>query len=155
MKIRDIVSEAGIVQAVGKGVGGLAKGVGTVTGAAAGAAQLAQKGFKQGQDTMDKILNPKRWFSKDQNKDTAKTTPHSTVSEPHENRRILQQAGQGRPLYQQDLANLKSLHRAISSGEVPTNIDQTSLLLALKSAYSGQTLNDNQKKLLMQFSQQF
>jgi hypothetical protein len=32
MKIRDIVSEAGIVQAVGKGVGGLAKGVGTVTG---------------------------------------------------------------------------------------------------------------------------
>ena len=153
MKIRDIVSEAGIVQAVGKGVGGIAKGVGTVTGAAAGAAQMAHQGFKQGQDKMDKILNPKRWFSKDQEKE--KTTSPSTVAEPYENKRVLQQAGQGRPLYQQDFANLKSLHRAISSGDVPTNIDQTSLLLALKTAYRGQALNDNQKKLLMQFSQQF
>ena len=151
MKIRDIVSEAGIGQAVGKA----AQGVGSIAGAAAGAAQVAKKGFKQGQDTMDKILNPKRWFSKDQNTDTQKTTSRSTVAEPYENRRILQQAGQGRPLYQQDLANLKLLHRAISSGEVSTNIDQTSLLLALKSAYRGQALNDNQKKLLMQFSQQF
>jgi hypothetical protein len=149
MKIRDIVSEAGLGQAVGKA----AQGVGSIAGKAAGAAQMAHQGFKQGQDKMDKILNPKRWFSKDQEKE--KTTSQSTVAEPYENKRVLQQAGQGRPLYQQDLANLKSLHRAISSGEVPTNIDQTSLLLALKSAYRGQSLNDNQKKLLMQFSQQF
>jgi hypothetical protein len=149
MKIRDIVSEAGLGQAVGKA----AQGVGSIVGKAAGAAQMAHQGFKQGQDKMDKILNPKRWFSKDQEKE--KTTSQSTVAEPYENKRVLQQAGQGRPLYQQDLANLKSLHRAISSGEVPTNIDQTSLLLALKSAYRGQSLNDNQKKLLMQFSQQF
>lgn len=147
MKIRDIVSEAGLGQAVGKA----AQGVGSIVGKAAGAAQMAHQGFKQGQDKMDKILNPKRWFSKEKEK----TTSQSTVAEPYENKRVLQQAGQGRPLYQQDLANLKSLHRAISSGEVPTNIDQTSLLLALKSAYRGQLLNDNQKKLLMQFSQQF
>ncbi len=149
MRIQDIISEAGIGQTVGKA----AQGVGSIAGKAAGAAQMAHQGFKQGQDKMDKILNPKRWFSKDQEKE--KTTSQSTVAEPYENRRVLQQAGQGRPLYQQDLANLKSLHRAISSGEVPTNIDQTSLLLALKSAYRGQSLNDNQKKLLMQFSQQF
>ncbi len=149
MRIQDIISEAGIGQAVGKA----AQGVGSIAGKAAGAAQMAHQGFKQGQDKMDKILNPKRWFSKDQEKE--KTTSQSTVAEPYENRRVLQQAGQGRPLYRQDLANLKLLHRAISSGEVPTNIDQTSLLLALKSAYRGQSLNDNQKKLLMQFSQQF
>lgn len=151
MRIQDIISEAGIAQAVGKA----AQGLGSVVGKTAGAAQMAHQGFKQGQDKMDKILNPKRWFSKDQNTDKEKTTSPSTVAEPYENRRILQQAGQGRPLYQQDLANLKSLHRSISSGEVPTNIDQTSLLLALKSAYRGQSLNDNQKKLLMQFSKQF
>ncbi len=153
MRIQDIISEAGIRQAVGTVAGKAARGIGAVAGGAAGAAQMAHQGFKQGQDKMDKILNPKRWFSKDQEKE--KTTSQSTVAEPYENRRVLQQAGQGRPLYQQDLANLKSLHRAISSGEVPTNIDQTSLLLALKSAYRGQSLNDNQKKLLMQFSQQF
>lgn len=147
MKIRDIVSEAGIGQVIGKA----AQGVGSIAGKAAGAAQMAHQGFKQGQDKMDKILNPKRWFSKEKEK----TTSQSTVAEPYENRRILQQAGQGRPLYQQDFTNLKSLHRAISSGEVSTNIDQTSLLLALKTAYRGQSLNDNQKKLLMQFSQQF
>jgi hypothetical protein len=153
MRIQDIISEAGIGQAVGTVAGKAARGIGAVAGGAAGAAKMAHQGFKQGQDKMDKILNPKRWFSKDQEKE--KTTSQSTVAEPYENKRVLQQAGQGRPLYQQDLANLKSLHRAISSGEVPTNIDQTSLLLALKSAYRGQSLNDNQKKLLMQFSQQF
>jgi hypothetical protein len=154
MKIRDIVSEAGIVQAVGKGVGGIAKGVGTVTGAAAGAAKMAHQGFKQGQDKMDKILNPKRWFSKDGDTKEPTSQP-TTVAEPHENRRILQQAGQGREIFLQDKQNLKALHTGISSGEIPTNIDQTTLLLALKAAYKGQQLNDNQKKLLTQFSQQF
>jgi hypothetical protein len=60
-----------------------------------------------------------------------------------------------REIFLQDKQNLKALHTGISSGAIPTNIDQTTLLLALKAAYKGQQLNDNQKKLLTQFSQQF
>jgi hypothetical protein len=154
MRIQDIISEAGVGQAVGTVAGKAARGVGTVAGGAVGAAKMAHQGFKQGQDKMDKILNPKRWFSKDD--DTKEPTAQPTaVAEPHENRRILQQAGQGRELFLQDKQNLKALHTGISAGDIPTNIDQTTLLLALKAAYKGQQLNDNQKKLLTQFSQQF
>ena len=154
MRIQDIISEAGIGQTVGTVAGKAAQGVGSIAGKAVGAAKMAHQGFKQGQDKMDKILNPKRWFSKDGDKNEPTSQP-STVAEPHENRRILQQAGQGRELFLQDKQNLKALHTGITSGDIPTNIDQTTLLLALKAAYTGQPLNDNQKKLLTQFSQQF
>jgi hypothetical protein len=149
MKIRDIVSEAGIAQAVGKA----AQGVGSIAGKAAGAAQMAHQGFKQGQDKMDKILNPKRWFSKDQEKE--KTTSPSTVAEPYENKRVLQQAGQGRSLYLQDKQNLKALHRGVANGDITANVNQTQLLIALKAAYTGQPLNKDQQALLIQFSKQF
>jgi hypothetical protein len=154
MRIQDIISEAGIGQTVGTVVGKTAQGVGSVAGKAVGAAKMAHQGFKQGQDKMDRILNPKRWFSKDGDS-TEPTSQPAKVAEPFENRRILQQAGQGRELFLQDKQNLKALHTGITSGDIPTNIDQTTLLLALKAAYTGQPLNDNQKKLLTQFSQQF
>jgi hypothetical protein len=154
MRIQDIISEADIGQTIGTVAGKTAQGVGSIAGKAVGAAKMAHQGFKQGQDKMDKILNPKRWFSKDDDTKEPTSQP-TTVAEPHENRRILQQAGQGREIFLQDKQNLKALHTGISSGAIPTNIDQTTLLLALKAAYKGQQLNDNQKKLLTQFSQQF
>lgn len=152
MRIQDIISEAGIGQTVGTVAGKAAQGVGSVVGKAAGATQVFHKGFKQGQDKMDKILNPKRWFSKDNDKEalTAQAT-----AEPHENRRILQQAGQARPLYLKDKQDLKALHRGIVDGDISTNLDQTQLSLALKAAYTGQPLNKDQQALLMQFSKQF
>lgn len=149
MRIQDIISEAGLGQAVG----GVAKGVGAAAGAAAGAAQMAHQGFKTGQDKMDKLLNPKRWFEK--NKGGEKNVVSSGTTAPHENRRILQQAGQARPLYLKDKQDLKILHRGIIDGNISTNLDQTQLSLALKAAYTGQPLNKDQQALLMQFSKQF
>lgn len=148
MKIRDIISEAGIGQAVGQA----AQGVGSVVGKAAGAAQMAHQGFKAGQDKMDKLLNPKRWFSKDKSDNTA---ADSRTPAAHETRQVLQQAAQGRPLYLQDKKDLKQLYQSVVNGDITANVDSAALSRALKAAYTAQPLDKNQQQLLAQFSKQY
>lgn len=148
MKIRDIVLEAGIGQAVGQ----VAQGVGSVIGKAAGAAQMAHQGFKLGQDKMDKLLNPKRWFGKDKGDKSATGTRTPAA---HETRRVLQQAAQGRPLYLQDKKDLKQLYQGVVNGDITANVDATALSRALKAAYTAQPLDKNQQQLLAQFSKQY
>lgn len=162
MKIREIVESTpmgSLGTAVGKAAGGVAKGVGAVAGGAVGAAGQALSGYKAGQDKMAKLLNPSRWFEKkaasSNNAQAAGAAPAEKAIPQHVNRELLLKAGQSQPLFLQDYKNLKTLLTAVQAGKISTQLDQTSLVDALKSASRGKTLSEPQQQLLLQFAKQY
>lgn len=144
MKINEVIVEAGFGQAIGRGVGKVAGGVGQAAGIAAGAAGVAQQGYKAGKAKMDKILSPSKWFSsddKDQSVDKKAAAPAT-----HETRDVLQRVAQGRPLFRDDLIELKRLSQ---------EVDDPNLAKALKLASTNQPLDKNQQQLVLQHSQKY
>jgi hypothetical protein len=151
MKINEVIVEAGIGQAIGRGVGKVAGGVGQAAGGvgqaagiAAGAAGAAQQGYKAGKAKMDKILSPSKWFSSDDKdqSDDKKTSAPAT----HETRDVLQRVAQGRPLFRNDLIELKRLSQ---------KVDNPNLAKALKLASTNQPLDKTQQQLVLQHSQEY
>ena len=144
MKINEVIVEAGVGQAIGRGVGKVAGGVSQAAGIAAGAAGIAQQGYKAGKAKMDKILSPSKWFGSD-NKDQA-TDKKSTAPAAHETRDVLQRVAQGRPLFRNDLIELTRLSQ---------EVDDPNLAKALKLASTNQPLDKTQKQLVLQHSQEY
>jgi len=144
MKINEIIVEARFGQAIGRGVGKVAGGVGQAAGIAAGAAGVAQQGYKAGKAKIDKILSPSKWFSSDDKdqSDDKKTLAPAT----HEIRDVLQRVAQGRPLFRNDLIELKRLSQ---------EVDDPNLAKVLKLASTNQPLDKNQQQLILQHSQQY
>jgi hypothetical protein len=144
MKIKDIISEA---------PGGYQQGKAAMTKLLSPSKWLDNTKFKQdynrGHDAMSKAMSPSKWFSGSNDAASAKHAPQYSI------RQSLVAAGTGKKLYGDDVTVLKQAYSDIQSGKIKTNIDANQLLVAIKSAYSGQQLADNQKQMLIQFSKQF
>jgi hypothetical protein len=104
-----------------------------------------------GKDKMNKLLSPSRWFEPT---GTKAANPESQIK-GYQTRQSLVQASQGSPIYANDTAVLKDLYSRLKSGNVKTNLELTQVLTAVKSAFNGVALNDEQKKLLGELSKQF
>jgi len=119
-------------------------------------ANLSKSNISQGADTVNKILSPSRWFEKgkDGNVDTDKSTP-AAAAPAHLNKEAVVAAASGKQLLPQDAAKLKVLATQVSTEKLkPINIDNMQLYQALKMAYQGKPLSDDQKQMLTAFSKQ-
>ena len=120
-------------------------------------ADLSRSNVSQGADTVNKILSPSRWFEKGKgsNDAAAKSTPAAAAAPAHLNRDALATAVAGKQLLPQDSAKIKALANQVSTGNLkPINIDNMQLFMALKMAYQGKPLSDDQKQMLTAFSKQ-
>jgi hypothetical protein len=121
-------------------------------------ADLSRSNVSQGYDTVSKILSPSRWFEKGKTdkSDTNKTTsPQHAAAPAHLNKEALATAVAGKQLLPQDAAKIKALANQVSTGKLkPINIDHMQLFMALKMAYQGKPLSDDQKQMLTAFSKQ-
>jgi hypothetical protein len=140
MKIRDIVIEAGLAHRAGE-----------LAGTVAANKDQFVSGYAKGKDTMNKIMSPSKWFEPT---GTKAANPESQIK-GYQTRQSLVQASQGSPIYASDTAVLKDLYSRLKSGNVKTNLELTQVLTAVKSAFNGVALNDEQKKLLGELSKQF
>ena len=138
MKIRDIVVEAG-----------LARRAGELAGTVAANKDEIVTNFQKGRDKMNKIMSPSRWLEKNP------TAAPKSQTKDYQIRQSLVQASQGGPMYASDTTVLKDLYNQLKSGKVNTNLELTQVLTAVKSAFNGVALNDEQKKLLGELSKQF
>jgi hypothetical protein len=121
-------------------------------------ADLSRSNVSQGADTVNKILSPSRWFEKGKTdkSDTNKTAaPQQAAAPAHLNREALASAAAGKELLPQDTAKIKALASQVSTGKLkPHNIDHMQLFMALKMAYQGKPLSDDQKQMVTAFSKQ-
>jgi hypothetical protein len=119
-------------------------------------ANLSKSNVSQGADTVNKILSPSRWFEKGKAVDTDSSKPAPAAAAPaHLNKEAVVAAANGKQLLPQDSAKVKALANQVSVGELkPINIDHMQLYMALKMAYQGKPLSDDQKQLLIAFSKQ-
>jgi hypothetical protein len=138
MKIKDIILEADLAHRAGE-----------LAGTVAVNKDQFVSGYEKGKDMMNKIMSPSKWFQK---KSTA--APKSQIK-GYQTRHSLVQASQSGPLYADDIAVLKDLYSQLKSGKVNTNLELTQVLTAVKSAFNGIALTDEQKKLLGDLSKQF
>jgi len=138
MKIRDIVVEAG-----------LARRAGELAGTVATNKDEFVSGYEKGKNMMNKIMSPSKWLQKNP------TAAPKSQTKDYQIRQSLVQASQGNPMYASDTAVLKDLYNQLKSGKVNTNLELTQVLTAVKSAFKGVALNDEQKKLLGELSKQF
>jgi len=138
MKIRDIVVEAG-----------LARRAGELAGTVAANKDEFVSGYEKGKNMMNKIMSPSKWLQKNP------TAAPKSQTKDYQIRQSLVQASQGNPMYASDTAVLKDLYNQLKSGKVNTNLELTQVLTAVKSAFKGVALNDEQKKLLGELSKQF
>lgn len=122
MRITDIIVEAGIIDAV----------------------KAAQKNYsqsyKKGFDSVDRVLNPKRWGDSDKNSDDNLDVTDAI------NRVI-----NGQRIYDQDQQALSTAAGQIKSGKSQTKLDSDQLTAALTAAANGKPLNDQQKALLSSY----
>jgi hypothetical protein len=142
MKINEIISEAGIGQAVGKAAHGLGKAAGTTVRAAGD----FHSGFKAGQKKMDKILSPSKWFGNDKDQSSDSTTDKLKAKQS------LQRVAAERPIFKDDQDELKQLYQDVKAGKIDAGADQQALLQAIKAAYNQQPLNKQQLQMLQQYS---
>jgi hypothetical protein len=121
-------------------------------------ADLSRSNVSQGYDTVNKLLTPSRWFEKGKTdkSDTNKTAaPQQAAAPAHLNREAIASAVAGKQLLPQDAAKIKALASQVSTGTLkPINIDHMQLFMALKMAYQGKPLSDDQKQMLTAFSNQ-
>lgn len=122
---------------------------------------LSKQNVAKGYDTVSKILSPSKWFSKGKD---VKLDPEPRDDEPrntaqrqptYNDKTAVLSAASGKEILPQDQAKLKALAMKVSTGKLkPNNIDHMQLYWALKTAYLGKPLNDEQKQLLNTFSKQ-
>jgi hypothetical protein len=142
MKIRDIISEAaGSYQQAydaAKNIFSPAK------------AMTNDPAYQAGYAKTKNIFSPTKWGK------SAAPAAGATAAMPKnfEIKDSLNKAAAGK-VYQDDVAVLQQVYSGVKSGKIKSNVDAATLLPALKAALNGQTLNDNSKKLLAQFAQQF
>ena len=121
-------------------------------------ADLSKANFNKGYDTVNKLLTPSRWFEKGKTdkSDTNKTAaPQRAAAPAHLNKEALLAVAAGKELLPQDAAKIKALASQVSTGKLtPNNIDHMQLYQALKMAYQGKPLSDDQKQLVIAFSKQ-
>ena len=137
MKIKDIVVEAGLAHRAGE-----------IAGTAMAHKDEFATGYQKGKDMMNKIMSPSKWFDKG-SKTTAASNPGYRI------RQSLEQASRGAQMYRSDTEVLKDLYSKLKSGKVKTNLPLDQVLVAVKAAANGVSLNDQQKELLGTLSKQF
>lgn len=96
-------------------------------------------GYDKGRNVMNKVLTPSRWFEKGADSSPKKIQPQVI-------RQALINAAQGKPLYQSDVAALKSAQE--SAPDAAT-------IQAVKMAYTGKPLSKEQQQLLLTLSKKF
>lgn len=136
MKIKDVISEAGLAYRAGQVAGDLA----------AKKDQFASD-YQKGKDVMNKIMSPTKWFDK-----SSKST---SEIKGYRIRQSLEQASRGGQMYRSDTEVLKDLYSKLKSGKITTNLPVDELLIALKAASNGVALNERQQLLLGEFSKKF
>lgn len=136
-------------------------------------ANLSAKNVGSGYDTVSKLFSPSQWFKgndvkiddepTDQKSKTATSQKSKTVKDKkttisstlHLDKEAVAAAAAGKELLPQDAAKIKALATQVSTGKLkPHNIDHMQLYWALKTAYQGKPLSDDQKQLLIAFNQQ-
>lgn len=121
-------------------------------------ADISKTNFNKGYDTVNKLLTPSRWFEKGKTDkpDTNKTAaPQRAAAPVHLNKEALLAVAAGKELLPQDAAKIKALASQVSTGKLtPNDIDHMQLYQALKMAYQGKPLSDDQKQLVIAFSKQ-
>jgi hypothetical protein len=138
MKIKDIILEADLSYRAGE-----------LAGTVAANKDQFVSGYEKGKNMMNKIMSPSKWLQKNPT-----AAPKSQIK-GYQTRQSLVQASQGSTMYASDTAVLKDLYSQLKSGKVNTHLELTQVLTAVKSAFNGVTLNDEQKKLLGELSKQF
>ena len=106
--------------------------------------------YQAGYAKTKNIFSPTKW-----GKSTEPTADASVApAKDFEIKDSLNNAAAGK-VYQDDAAVLKKVHDAVKAGTITPKVDADALLPILKAAYQTQPINDNSKKLLAQFAQQF
>ena len=106
--------------------------------------------YQTARDKTKNIFSPTKWGKS--NEPAADET--AAMPKNFEIKSSLNNAAAGK-VYQDDAAVLKKVHDAVKAGTITPNVDADALLPILKAAYQTQPINDNSKKLLAQFAQQF
>ena len=104
--------------------------------------------YQAGYAKTKNIFSPTKWGK------SAAPAAAATMPKNFEIKDSLNKAAGGK-VYQDDVAVLQQVYSGVKSGKIKSNVDAATLLPILKAAHQGQTLNDNSKKLLAQFAQQF
>jgi hypothetical protein len=142
MKIRDIISEApGSYQQAYDAAKSIFSPAKAITNDPA---------YQAGYDKTKNIFSPTKW-----GKSAAPAADASAAMPKNfEIKDSLNKAAAGK-VYQDDVVVLQQVYSGVKSGKIKSNVDAATLLPILKAAYQTQTINDNSKKLLAQFAQQF
>jgi hypothetical protein len=141
MKIRDIISEApGSYQQAYDAAKSIFSPAKAITNNPA---------YQAGYDKTKNIFSPTKWGKSD---DAANNS--AALPKEFEIRDSLNKAAAGK-VYQDDVVVLQQVYSGVKSGKIKSNVDAATLLPILKAAYQTQPINDNSKKLLAQFAQQF
>ena len=106
--------------------------------------------YQAGYAKTKNIFSPTKWGKS--NEPAADAT--AAMPKNFEIKDSLNNAAAGK-VYQDDAAVLKKIHDAVKAGTITPKVDADALLPILKAAYQAQPINDNSKKLLAQFAQQF
>jgi len=141
MKIRDIISEApGSYQQAYDAAKSIFSPTKAITN---------NPDYQAGYAKTKNIFSPTKWGKSD---DAANNS--AALPKEFEIRDSLNKAAAGK-VYQDDVVVLQQVYSGVKSGKIKPNVDAATLLPILKAAYQTQPINDNSKKLLAQFAQQF
>ncbi len=122
-------------------------------------ANLSAKNVGSGYDAVNKLFSPSQWFKgsvkTDDEPSVQKASPKKIKpsSTQHLEREAVIDASQGKELFRNDLAQIKTVYGKVKSGDIAVN-DSNNTLLALKAVIKGQPLDDQQKVLLAQLAKQ-
>jgi len=105
--------------------------------------------YQAGYAKTKNIFSPTKWGKSDDAANNSAAMPKN-----FEIKDSLNKAAAGK-VYQDDVVVLQQVYSGVKSGKIKPNVDAATLLPILKAAYQTQPINDNSKKLLAQFAQQF
>jgi len=106
--------------------------------------------YQAARDKTKNIFSPTKWGKSAAPAADASAAP----AKDFEIKDSLNNAAAGK-VYQDDVVVLQQVYSGVKSGKIKSNVDADALLPILKAAYQAQPINDNSKKLLAQFAQQF
>lgn len=101
--------------------------------------------YKQGYDTVSKILNLKRWGEDD-------PTASNTSINKTDLKNAVNLAASGKTIYLKDQEVLKQAYAEIKAGKFEVNQDADQLVLALDAAKRLQKLSPQQQQILTAFA---
>jgi len=122
-------------------------------------ANLSAKNVGSGYDAVNKLFSPSQWFKgsvKTDDEPSAQSsipTKKKVSSTAHLEREAIVDASQGKQLFRNDLAHVKTVYGKVKSGKIAVDDSETTLL-ALKSVIKGQPLDKQQQATLGQLSKQ-